>query len=118
MSDPDAGPAPDEIGAEWSAVDDVDLADAKLPLRLRFGHQDVLLFRVGDGFRAVQRTCPHQHASLADATLVGGDRMLRCAMHGYTYRLGDGKGVNCPGYRIKVFDATVRSGRLYLKEAR
>lgn len=100
--------------ASWIPIDNVSPA-AEFPARARVGDQDILVFRVGEGFRAVQRTCPHQHASLADAVLVGEGRMLRCAMHGYTFKLADGKGVNCPGYRIRIFDVLCETERLFVR---
>jgi len=30
--------------------------------------------------------------------------MIRCRWHNYVFRLTDGKAVNCPGYRLKVFE--------------
>jgi nitrite reductase/ring-hydroxylating ferredoxin subunit len=98
----------------WIPIDHVDLSVAEFPIRTRVHDQDVLIFRVGDGYRGVQRTCPHQRASLADASIVGDGRMLRCAMHGYTFKLADGKGVNCPGYRIRVFEVSCSEGQLRL----
>ena len=35
---------------------------------------------------------------------MGGDKMIRCALHAYTFKLADGKGVNCPGYEIDVYE--------------
>ena len=30
--------------------------------------------------------------------------MLRCGRHGYTFKFSDGKGVNCPGYRLSIYE--------------
>lgn len=99
--------------AGWREVERVDPDGDAFPARTRIDGEDVLIFRVADGYRATQRTCPHQHASLADGVLVGNGAMLRCALHGYTYKLADGKGVNCPGFRIRVYDVT-RDGECLL----
>jgi nitrite reductase/ring-hydroxylating ferredoxin subunit len=107
----DAGAA----AGNWAPIEGVDPATATFPLRARINGEDLIVIRVGDGLRAVQRTCPHQRASLGDAHVVNDGRMLRCAMHGYTFRLADGKGVNCPGYRIKVYDVANESGRLLVR---
>ena len=48
--------------------------------------------------------CPHQQFPLSDAILQGGDAMLRCRRHSYVFRLSDGKGINCQGYRLKVYE--------------
>lgn len=122
MSETGPGTAPSPAGgapaaADWQALDGVDPATATFPARVRLASQDVLILKVGDGFRGVQRTCPHQHTSFGDAVLVNGDKFIRCAMHGYTFRLTDGKGINCPGYRIKVFDVENRAGQLFVRPA-
>jgi nitrite reductase/ring-hydroxylating ferredoxin subunit len=87
----------------WIPVDGIDPAADAFPQAARIGGANVLVFRLEEGFRAVQRTCPHQHASFTDAQVVGG-RMLRCARHGYTFKFSDGKGVNCPGYRLSIYE--------------
>jgi len=89
--------------ASWIPVEGIDAGADGFPQPARIGAADVLVFRLDDGFRAVQRTCPHQHASFTDAQVIGG-RMLRCARHGYTFRFSDGKGVNCPGYRLSIYE--------------
>ena len=38
--------------------------------------------------------------------------MLRCARHGYTFRFSDGKGVNCPGYRLSVYEVVQQADGL------
>ena len=70
----------------------------------RVGDERILVLRVGDGFRGVERSCPHQQRSLHDAFLQAGETMLRCRWHNYVFRLRDGKGINCPGYKLKVFE--------------
>jgi nitrite reductase/ring-hydroxylating ferredoxin subunit len=30
--------------------------------------------------------------------------MIRCRWHNYVFRLNDGKAVNCPGFKLKVFE--------------
>lgn len=99
-------------GDGWLPLDGVDPAAAAFPARAKVDGQDVIVFQIGDGFRAVQRNCPHQQASFADAILMGDGRMVRCALHGYTFRFSDGKGVNCPGYKIKVYEVMREADRL------
>jgi nitrite reductase/ring-hydroxylating ferredoxin subunit len=114
---PGAPPAGTPAAADWQALDGVDPAATPFPARVRLAGQDFLVLRIGEGFRGVQRTCPHQHTSLGDAALVNSDKFIRCAMHGYTFRLTDGKGINCPGYRIKVYDVENRAGTLFTRPA-
>ena len=38
--------------------------------------------------------------------------MIRCGLHAYTFKLADGNGVNCPGYRIAVYEVMRDGSRL------
>jgi nitrite reductase/ring-hydroxylating ferredoxin subunit len=96
----------------WQPLDGIDPHAGSFPARSKVDGQDVIVFQLGDGWRAVQRSCPHQQASLGDAMIVNDGRMVRCALHGYTFRLSDGKGVNCPGYKIRVYEIMRETDRL------
>jgi hypothetical protein len=37
--------------------------------------------------------------------------------HSYLFRLSDGKAVNCPGYRLRVFDVKEENGALFVRPA-
>jgi nitrite reductase/ring-hydroxylating ferredoxin subunit len=108
-----------EPGAEieWQAVPEVDPVTADFPARARCGTDVILIFRVAGGYRGVERACPHQKRLLNDAILQGGDKMIRCRWHSYVFRLSDGKAVNCPGYRLRVFDVKEENGVLFVRPA-
>jgi nitrite reductase/ring-hydroxylating ferredoxin subunit len=38
--------------------------------------------------------------------------MVRCAFHNYTFELTNGSGVNCPGFRIAVYEIKEEDGTL------
>jgi nitrite reductase/ring-hydroxylating ferredoxin subunit len=91
-------------GAVWQVLEGIDPETAEFPALARVGEDRILVLRIGDGFRGVERSCPHQQRSLHDAFLQGGNTMIRCRWHNYVFRLTDGKAVNCPGYKLKVFE--------------
>lgn len=99
--------------ANWELLAGLDPKTASFPARARVNGEWILVFRTGTGFRGTQRACPHMGASLQDAQLMGGGTMVRCAQHVFTYKLSDGKGVNCPGYAIKVFEIKEEGGQLF-----
>lgn len=99
----------------WQALDGLDPAAASFPARARVDGQGILIFKVKDGFRGVQRSCPHLNASLMDAELVGNGAMLRCRQHVFTFRLSDGRGVNCPGFSVTVYEVREEAGALYAR---
>jgi nitrite reductase/ring-hydroxylating ferredoxin subunit len=103
--------------AEWQLLADVDLGSAEFPLRARCGDDAILVLRISGGFRGIERSCPHQKRPLNDAILQGGDKLLRCRWHSYVFRLSDGKAVNCPGYKLRVYDVKVENGALFARPA-
>ena len=95
----------------WQVLEGVDPAGA-FPVRAKLGDETILVFKTPTGFRGAERTCPHQQASMLNATPMGGGAMLRCPLHNFIFRLSDGKGVNCPGLNMKVYDVRLVDGRL------
>ncbi len=91
------------IDADWKVLD-VDPETATFPLAVRFEDEPIWVHRTPDGFRGVQETCPHEHRTLGTARIVGNGSMIRCGYHNYTFKLMNGAGVNCPGYRIAVYE--------------
>jgi nitrite reductase/ring-hydroxylating ferredoxin subunit len=116
ISAPSAAPLPTE--APWQKLDGLDPLAGTFPARARVDGEGILIFRTKTGFRGVQRSCPHLNATLMDADLVGNDTMIRCRQHVFTFRLSDGRGVNCPGFSVRVFDVKVEAGALYARRAR
>ena len=39
--------------------------------------------------------------------------MVSCPLHFFTVKLSDGKGVNCPGFRLKVYEIKEENGMLF-----
>jgi nitrite reductase/ring-hydroxylating ferredoxin subunit len=112
-----SGEAASSEGA-WQKLDGLDPVSGVFPARARVDGEGILVFRAGTGFRGVQRACPHLNSSLMDAQLVGNDTMIRCRQHVFTFRLSDGRGVNCPGFSIRVFEIKEEAGMLYARRAR
>ena len=104
--------------AVWQKLDGVDPASERFPVRARADGEGILIFRTKNGFRGVQRNCPHLNATLMDAELVANDSMIRCQQHVFTFRLSDGRGVNCPGFSIRVFEVKEEAGSLYARRVR
>jgi nitrite reductase/ring-hydroxylating ferredoxin subunit len=99
---------------EWRELQAVDRS-AGIPIRARFGDEPILIFETAAGLRGVQAVCPHADHPLATAQLLGGGQMLRCSFHSYTFRFKDGRGVNCPGYKVAVFDVKAEGGALFAR---
>lgn len=106
----------ERTGSGWQRLDGVDPMSPKSPVSATIDGETILIFRVGDGWRGVQRTCPHQNAPLRSAAIVSNGGMIRCSLHAYTFKLSDGKGVNCPGFRIDVYEVREQDGNLFAKK--
>jgi nitrite reductase/ring-hydroxylating ferredoxin subunit len=101
--------------AEWQKLDGLDPVSGNFPARARVEGESILIFRTGTGFRGVQRACPHMNSTLMDADLIANATMIRCRQHAYTFRLADGRGVNCPGFSVRVFEVKEEGGTLYAR---
>jgi nitrite reductase/ring-hydroxylating ferredoxin subunit len=103
------------IEHDWEVLNGLHPETSKFPARAKVGGESILIFKLPNGFRGVQRACPHQKASLMDAMVMANGTMLRCALHAFTFRLSDGKGVNCPGFRLKLYEVKEQDGILLAK---
>ena len=90
--------------SEWRPIEGIDVEAADFPRRGELGGKKIVVFREGDDYRAVERYCPHQHTDFSRGAIVGNGTMIRCGLHAYTFKLSDGSGVNCPGYKIDVYE--------------
>jgi nitrite reductase/ring-hydroxylating ferredoxin subunit len=100
---------------EWQLLEGLCPATTKFPARARLQDETIIVFATGSGFRGVERSCPHLKATLMTALLMANGANLRCAEHNFVFRLSDGKGINCPGYRIKVYDIKEEAGALFVR---
>jgi nitrite reductase/ring-hydroxylating ferredoxin subunit len=102
--------SPDEPA--WERLE-IDPRSATFPAAASVAGEPIWVFHLSDGFRGVQAMCPHEQRSLGEARLVGDQKMLRCAYHNYTFKLANGSGVNCPGFRISVYQIKEEDGGLF-----
>ncbi len=97
----------------WQVLTEFRHDAAKYPVRARIAGEGIVVFRTRSGYRGVQRTCPHMQATLMNAELTANETMVRCPLHVFTFRLSDGKGVNCPGFKIKIYEIKEENGTFY-----
>jgi nitrite reductase/ring-hydroxylating ferredoxin subunit len=56
-------------------------------------------------------------ATMMNAELIANDAMVRCPLHVFTFKLSDGKGVNCPGFKIKIYEVKEENGTFFARSA-
>lgn len=93
-----------EAPKHWRPAEDISLSDAQFPLLAKVGDERVVILDTGKGFRAVELRCPHQKAAMTNGIMMGAGTMVRCPKHNFIFRLTDGKGVNCIGLNLQVYD--------------
>jgi len=88
----------------WTKVDGLDLETASFPAVAKAGEARVVILDTGKGLRGVELACPHLKAPMSKGIMMGGGTMVRCPKHNFIFRLSDGKGVNCLGLDLKVYE--------------
>lgn len=95
----------------WEEVRITGEPDAAWPISGRLGSEGILIFKTAQGLRGVERHCPHDKALLTRAIMMGGT-MIRCPQHNFIFRFHDGACVNCPSFRLKVFEVRMEERRM------
>jgi nitrite reductase/ring-hydroxylating ferredoxin subunit len=101
----------------WQLLPGLDPVTTQYPARARLDGEGIVILRTKTGYRGVQRSCPHLQGTMMNAQLTANDTMVRCPLHVFTFKLSDGKGVNCPGFRLKVYEVKEEDGALYGRAA-
>jgi nitrite reductase (NADH) small subunit len=81
---------------------------------VQFGAQRVAIFRLPDGWAAIQHACPHMGGPLADGIVA--DRCVTCPLHGWRFDLRTGARVGGDG-AVATYDVRERDGLLELRVA-
>jgi nitrite reductase (NADH) small subunit/3-phenylpropionate/trans-cinnamate dioxygenase ferredoxin subunit len=84
-------------------------------IAVQAGHRVIAVFRLGDGFFAVNNACPHKGASLCDGEIVIADQIVRCPWHHWNWRLGDGRLESDPRQRLRTYEVAVEGDEVILR---
>ena len=97
----------------WQPLFGLRADNADYPARGNLEGEGIVIFKTQVGYRGVQRSCPHMQATMLNAELVANETMVRCPLHVFTFRLSDGKGVNCPGFKVNVYEIKEEDGAFF-----
>jgi len=97
----------------WQPLSGLRADNTKYPARASLEGEGIVIFKTKTGYRGVQRQCPHMQATMLNAELTANDTMVRCPLHVFTFKLSDGKGVNCPGFKVKVYEVKEEEGKFF-----
>jgi nitrite reductase/ring-hydroxylating ferredoxin subunit len=97
----------------WQPLTGLRPDTSKYPARASLEGEGIVVLKTKSGYRGVQRACPHMQATMLNAELTANDTMVRCPLHVFTFKLSDGKGVNCPGFKVKVYEIKEENGKFF-----
>jgi nitrite reductase/ring-hydroxylating ferredoxin subunit len=97
----------------WQQLGGLSIDNTKYPARASVEGVGIVIFKTRSGFRGVQRACPHMQATMMNAELIANDSMVRCPLHVFTFKLSDGKGVNCPGFKLTIYEIKEEDGKFF-----
>jgi nitrite reductase/ring-hydroxylating ferredoxin subunit len=89
----------------WVPVLDLGATPLDAPRPVEVEGVELVLLRQGDRYVAMDRWCPHSDGDLAKGRLLG--KALKCPLHGFMYSVDTGRGVNCPGFAVRVHEVRV-----------
>jgi nitrite reductase/ring-hydroxylating ferredoxin subunit len=101
----------------WQPLSGLRVDNTKYPARASLAGEGIVIFKTRNGLRGVQRSCPHMQATMMNAELTANDTMVRCPLHVFTFKLSDGKGVNCPGFKVKIYEVKEEGGQIFGRAA-
>ncbi|MFL5322470.1 MAG: Rieske (2Fe-2S) protein [Myxococcaceae bacterium] len=81
---------------------------------VKIAGRDVALFHLGDGYYAIDNTCPHRGGPLGEGDLNG--HLIHCPLHAWCFDLRTG---NSPVYtmaRVMTFEVRVREGMIEVSD--
>jgi nitrite reductase (NADH) small subunit/3-phenylpropionate/trans-cinnamate dioxygenase ferredoxin subunit len=81
--------------------------------RVKVDGTDVAVFRIGERWFAIQDSCPHMGASLADGKLDG--EQVVCHWHEWRFDLHSGQGDQRSWARAKVYEVRIDGDEVLLK---
>lgn len=77
---------------------------------VKIGGHWIAIFRLGDGFRAIDNLCPHASAPLCDGTVLDGK--VVCYLHCWEFDLTTGACDVGPQWNVKTYPVRTDAGRL------
>jgi 3-phenylpropionate/trans-cinnamate dioxygenase ferredoxin subunit len=83
-------------------------------LSVAFGDRRIALFRIGDSVHAIDDSCPHQGASLANGRLDG--VFVKCPAHGLQFDVRSGCMKGNPGFGAQSLSVQVQADQVLIDD--
>ena len=99
--------------SDWIRVGDVALWVKGRGRKIDIDGQPIAVFWDGASWTALDDTCPHMGASLADGRLFGSE--LQCSWHEWRYDRETGQCPVRPWARVRVHEVRIDDGGVWIK---
>ena len=96
----------------WHRVCKSDALPVKEGRRVEFENYKVALFRLEDGYLAIDNACPHKQGPLADGIVAGS--CVFCPLHGWKVDLKTGCALSGGDGQVKSYPVKVVNGDVYV----
>jgi nitrite reductase (NADH) small subunit len=89
----------------WIRVVDLNECPDSSVFSVRVQEKDVAIFRNGNSYIAMDRWCPHLQGDLGAGCIIG--KAVKCPLHGFMFSVDTGRGLNCPGFNVNLYQVRV-----------
>lgn len=104
----------DSEDSGWHSVAEVEAVPEDIPLAVRWGSEEIALYKVGEEYFATSNICTHGLARLSDGYLDG--YLIECPLHQGLFDVRTGSCAGPPVEEdLKAYDVRVRNGRLEIR---
>jgi nitrite reductase/ring-hydroxylating ferredoxin subunit len=98
--------------SEWIKIDDESNFEGEVKV-YSVKNSNIAVFKLDDGYYAVNNTCSHEEASLAEGEIEEGE--VECPLHGARFDIRTGKNLSFPAViPVKSYQVKVDSGEIFL----
>jgi nitrite reductase/ring-hydroxylating ferredoxin subunit len=98
---------------QYQAIASVsDLPEGKRKL-VKIGSREILIVNVDGVFHALDSSCSHRGAPLAEGVVVDGQ--LLCPWHGSTFDVAAGRCLANPGEKIQTYPVEIRGEAIWIE---
>ena len=75
--------------------------------------RDIVILSEEDGYRAIDRWCPHEDGDLGEGIMFG--KHIKCPVHGYIFELAKGQCLNQLNMRARVYEVELGQEEIVLR---
>ena len=99
--------------ANWIKVGTTDQFKGKVMVH-RGGSKPIAIFRLKDGYFAIEDVCSHEEASLSEGEID--NSKVECPLHGAIFDIKTGKNLTLPAVLpVKSYQVKIENGDIFLE---